>query len=848
MKPEKIITEASKRFNEYTATTVEYKLILQDMLAITGARYGALNVFEEDRSFTTVAIEGIRGNIRRAISMMGFELTGKRWDEDPEREKKIRAHKTTVFHDLTSLTGDRVSPKIVQLLCNTFSIKETVVIKTTKHEQFIGDFTLMFEKGTTLKNQEMAELYADMAGMMLSRIKAEQKILESEKYHRALVKSIPDQYFVINNEGVFLDFKADFRELYVPPEAFIGKHYKEILPAGVTRKFDAAFSKSPDRESVLKISYSLEVADGLNHYEARVVPFGSEKHVVLVRNITEQKASEEAIANSLARLNEAESVGNTGSWEYDISNDKLLWSENLYRIYQLNPDEFNLTFNNVVTLLHPEDWKKVQEAFDNCIKHCADLEIEHRIITPDNEIKYLIERGRAICDDSGKPVKVIGSVADITHRKMAEKELIKLSDLQHLLMNMASKYINISIKDIDESIKQSLAELSEFVHADRAHVMYYDWEKQLARNAYEWINPDIAHLVDELHEIPMGNMDWWVEKHRKGKTIFVTDTFSLPANNPVRTTLQALNIKSLIALPMMQQHQCTGFVGFFSVRQHHDYSEKEKHLLHVFCQILINLNRRAELENMLREEKEVTQAANEELEKINQEKNKMFSVIGHDLKSPFTAILGFSNLLTEAVDQKNYEQLPEYVQIIQNASKASVDLLNNLLNWARTQTGRMGYNPETISAQPFVDEAVQFLAENASQKNISIIQHIPGDAIFYADREMINVVVRNLISNAIKFTAPGGKVTITARMETNNTIFSVHDTGIGIPPSIKKDLFEIGKNTRRSGTQNEASSGLGLILCKEFVDLHGGKILVASEEGIGSTFTVSIPAKPANQQ
>lgn len=848
MKPETIIIEASGRFNEYTATNVDYDHIVQDMLAITGARYGALNVFEEDRSFTTVAIEGIRSDIRKAISMMGFELTGKRWDEDPEREEKIRDHKTTVFQDLTRLTGSRLSPKIIRLLCNTFNIQETVLIKTTKKDKLIGDFTLMFEKGITLQNQETAELYADMVGMMLGRVKAEKKILESEKYHRALVKSIPDQYFVINREGVFLDFKADYRELYAPPEAFIGKQYKEILPADVTRKFDEAFSKSPDKESVVKLSYSLEIGSGLNHYEARVVPFGSEKHVVLVRNITEQKASEEAIANSLARLNEAESVGNTGSWEYDIINDKLLWSENLYRIYQLNPDEFDLTFDNMATLLHPEDCEKVQKAFDNCIKHCIDLEIEHRIITPGNETKYLIERGRAICDDNGRPLKVIGSVADITRRKIAEKELIKLSDLQHVLMNMASKYINISIEDIDESIKQSLAELSEFVDADRAHVMYYDWEKKVARNAYEWINPHIEHLVDELHEVPMKNMDWWVDKHRKGKTILVTDTFSLPANNAVRIMLEKNKIKSLIALPMMQQHQCTGFVGFFSVRQHHNYSEKEKHLLHVFCQILINLNRRAELENMLRKEKETTQAANEELEKINQEKNKMFSIIGHDLKSPFTAILGFSTLLMEAVDQKNYAQLPEYVQIIQNASKASVDLLDNLLSWARTQTGRMGYNPEKISLQPLVDEAIQLLAENAFQKNISIIQHIPEDAFFYADREMINVVVRNLISNAIKFTEPGGKVTITAGMDQGNTLFSVQDTGIGIPPSIKKDLFEIGKNTRRSGTQNEASSGLGLILCKEFVDLHGGRILVESEEGKGSTFTVSMPAKPASQQ
>lgn len=232
---------------------------------------------------------------------------------------------------------------------------------------------------------------------------------------------------------------------------------------------------------------------------------------------------------------------------------------------------------------------------------------------------------------------------------------------------------------------------------------------------------------------------------------------------------------------------------------------------------------------------------NEELKKLNATKDKFFSIIAHDLKSPFNSIMGFSELLVGQIRQKDYKGIERYSGIIHQSSLHAMDLLMNLMEWSRAQTGRMEFNPGDFEAAALMDEVILLLSTAARQKSIVIRKAFIPFSLVYADRNMISTVLRNLISNAIKFTPPHGEIRLSCVKKERELIVSVADNGVGMTEDKMNRIFRIDENHSTLGTQNEQGTGLGLILCKEFVEKHGGKIRIESKVGIGSTFYFSLP-------
>lgn len=233
---------------------------------------------------------------------------------------------------------------------------------------------------------------------------------------------------------------------------------------------------------------------------------------------------------------------------------------------------------------------------------------------------------------------------------------------------------------------------------------------------------------------------------------------------------------------------------------------------------------------------------NKELEKVNAEKDKFFSIIAHDLKSPFNAILGFSELLIEQVHKNDCTEVGKYAKIILQSSHRAMDLLMNLFEWTQSQTGRLEFKPENFSLNELLDEISFIFNEIAEKKSIIIEKDLPPDMNIYADERMMGTIFRNLVSNAIKFTMPNGVVKIHAQQQKDKLFLSVSDTGVGIPKKVISKLFQIDNEYSTIGTDHEKGTGLGLVLCREFIEKHNGKIWVESEEGKGSAFYLSIPA------
>jgi len=264
----------------------------------------------------------------------------------------------------------------------------------------------------------------------------------------------------------------------------------------------------------------------------------------------------------------------------------------------------------------------------------------------------------------------------------------------------------------------------------------------------------------------------------------------------------------------------------------------------IFIFILYKKNKKLKMFlDELYQKNQIINQQNTELASVNAQKDKFFSIIAHDLKSPFNSILGFSEMLKDEARDLDIDSIVQYASIINSSALHTFELLENLLDWARMKQGRIPFEPQKFLLNSLVNTEFEGLRNNADQKNIQLINNIHENLIINADENMISTVMRNLISNAIKFTPKGGQVKVEVEVEDSQVIISVSDTGIGMKPETIEKLFKIETSFTTRGTENEKGTGLGLLLCKEFIEKHEGKIWVESEEGKGSTFSFSLPVK-----
>ena len=228
---------------------------------------------------------------------------------------------------------------------------------------------------------------------------------------------------------------------------------------------------------------------------------------------------------------------------------------------------------------------------------------------------------------------------------------------------------------------------------------------------------------------------------------------------------------------------------------------------------------------------------------LNADKNRFISILAHDLRAPFNNLLGLSEILIEDIRKFNTDEIEEIADNINKSARNTFNLLENILSWARAEQGKIPFDPQILSFTDICKDAVEVLNPIAKEKNITIFYSNGDNINVFADIDMVKTVLRNLVSNAIKFTNTGGTISITANQIDSNMTVSVSDNGIGIAPRSLKKLFEMSEVITTKGTANETGTGLGLLLCKEFVEKHGGKIWVESEEGKGSDFKFTLPVK-----
>ncbi|NEW81071.1 MAG: hypothetical protein GZ094_01715 [Mariniphaga sp.] len=252
----------------------------------------------------------------------------------------------------------------------------------------------------------------------------------------------------------------------------------------------------------------------------------------------------------------------------------------------------------------------------------------------------------------------------------------------------------------------------------------------------------------------------------------------------------------------------------------------------------------SQINEQLNEKNEQIASQNEKLKEMNATKDRLFSIIGHDLKNPFTILISLSQMIKDELENLETEDLKKALNAINNASNQGFALLDNLLEWARTKTGEIIFTPLPFKLNESVGEVLVQIESLSERKQILIRNNISDSNVITADRNMIQTIFRNLISNAIKFSKPGDEVILEAFFDqiNNKTVITITDHGVGIPEENLANLFDIKTHQSTKGTMQESGTGLGLLICKEFIEKHGGNIHIYSTIGEGTQISFDIPS------
>ncbi|MCH8493537.1 MAG: response regulator [Idiomarina sp.] len=411
-----------------------------------------------------------------------------------------------------------------------------------------------------------------------------------------------------------------------------------------------------------------------------------------------------------------------------------------------------------------------------------------------------------------------------------------------LLIKIAREYLNLPLEQAERAIQSSLKEMATFVGADRAYIFRYDLVAMEASNTYEWCAEGISAEIDNLQNTDVSFIPDWLEAHSQGKELYIPDVLALPADSGIREILEPQDVKSIITVPMLDDGNLIGFVGFDSVRNHHVYTDKEHKLLSLYAEMLVNIGSREAAFNKLLAERE-------RAEKANKEKSLFLANMSHEIRTPLNAIIGYCDLLNEtSLDQQQHE----FVTTVQYSSNLLLGIVNDILDFSKIEAGKLALEQEAVSLSAIAEQLFKLFEQKAEKKGIAlnILLDVGEHDWVVTDTLRFTQVLMNLTNNALKFTYTGSiqiviKCTQVHRRFADYYI-AVEDSGIGMDKELVSRLFQPFEQADHSTSRKYGGTGLGLAISQRIINALGSKLQVESEPGIGSKFYSNLSFKRAN--
>ncbi len=464
------------------------------------------------------------------------------------------------------------------------------------------------------------------------------------------------------------------------------------------------------------------------------------------------------------------------------------------------------------------------------------IDIEEKGRNEKGEQIYLSTTKIPFRDREGKIIGIVGIGRDITARKKAEMELLERTErLQQL---------NTLLEEKREEIQQQAEELA--VQADHLQAVNQELEKMTVAVTEA---DNVILILDDK-----GNFEWVNRSFTRvyGQTLKAyTEQFGRNIAEGGKNPQFGVFLEKCreSGKTMHYQSETTDHKGekIWTQSTLTPVFDPEGKIIR-FVAIDADITALKKAEDLIKKQKTELEIRGRELEKANLTKDKFFSIIAHDLKNPFHTIIGFSELLLRDYKDLDDQRKREYLRLINESSQQANTLLENLLNWSRTQTGRIQCNPSLMELNSTVHQVRGRLHSAMKSKEIVFENKVPVDTPVWADQNMIRTVLRNLMSNAVKFTPPKGRLEVSSEKDAGRVTVRVSDTGVGIAKDKLDKLFDLGELSTTQGTDGEQGTGLGLLICHEFVIQNGGTLNVSSQEGKGSTFSFDLPCSEPQKE
>ncbi|MET0087892.1 MAG: response regulator [Sedimenticola sp.] len=569
------------------------------------------------------------------------------------------------------------------------------------------------------------------------------------------------------------------------------------------------------------------------------------------------KRSEHALQRSDHNLKEAQRIAHIGSWELDLNNQELTWSDEVYRIFEVDPESFDATYQAFLDAIHPDDRTAVDSAYREAVENRLPYQIEHRVLMPDGRIKYVDERCETRYAEDGSPLLSIGTVQDITRQKQVAIALALQSDRADALLELPQ--IAEQLDEIDffqhgielaEKMTSSDISFFHFVNSDEQNIELVVW----SRNT-------LQHACDAAYDkhYPLSKAGIWADALRQRKPVVFNDYPNYPHKHGLPEGHAEL--RRLISVPLLENNKVVLLAGVGNKATDYTNTDVETLLL-IFNEIWRLAQRRRVLKALqqeVTEKRRLTEELNQhrhhleelveqrtsELRKTRDQaeaatkaKSAFLANMSHEIRTPLNAILGMSHLLRKS--GMNVSQLDQ-LDKIQSAGKHLLSLINDILDLSKIDAGKLDLEQVPFSANTIAPAVSSMINELASSKGLHVVME--ADDLSYqlvGDPTRLTQALLNLATNAVKFTDKGS-ITLRTLCECDDdesTLlrFEVQDTGIGLSGEMKQRLFDAFEQADISTTRRYGGTGLGLAVTKMLVEKMGGEVGVESELNKGSRF------------
>ena len=724
------------------------------------------------------------------------------------------------------------------------------------------------------------------------RLRVQEQLLQSEEMYRNLVESMNDIIYEIDNQGVITYMSPVFEKVagYAIQEV-IGRNFLSLIHAD-DRPWLMEYLQKSDEIRYDYIEFRGITKDGdirWFHSKPRSIRKNGEvtgKSGVMV-DITQQKRAEEALRESEEALNDAQELAGLGNWETDLKSGETIWSRNFSRLFGI-PSNVKPSYELLRKYIHPEDLLKSDKIYATEVKLKAAVEFEHRIVLPEQKIRWLKHIVKPVIR-KGKMTGIKGSVIDYTATKEKEFQIRMQNDRLRAMMQATPDLVFIN--DKNGVCREYFTNGSNKTFLPEDQVVGSDLNMVFGENAgfhLEKITEALTtgNLVTYEYTMPNGNdTDYYESRLRpfgEDVLVFTRDiTENRKANRQIRILSQAMeqspisivvtDLKGRIEYVNPWFAHLTGYteeelIGnnprvLKSGRHNHDFyadlwreirngrlwkgqiqNRKKNGEFYWESAIIAPVkNEYGEITNFIGLKEDITDKVKSEqlLKESIFTRDRLFSIIAHDLRGPIGNLIPMIEMV--AGDYAKDEAMrAELLSDMRKAAINTFDLLENLLNWARFQSNAIDVKPSNFNLAEVIHDIVELYSSSANLKSIRIDKKLDNTLTVHADIDSLKLVVRNLLYNSIKFTPRNGVITLSAYSQGTDVFVEIADNGVGMTPEVVANLFKTDFSHSTYGTNYEKGSGLGLMLCKEFVEKNGGTIHVESKLGEGSRFVFSL--------